>query len=313
MNHCLSPWRRLASWVTVSALAVLSAACSPVRVLNALVPDDTHVFTPAVAYGPDARHRLDVYQPTSAPPAGGHPVVLFIYGGSWNKGERAAYRFVGEALAARGIVALVADYRLYPQVSYPDFLPDCAKAVAYALREAPRYGGNPARVVVMGHSAGGYNAAMIALDGRWLAQEGHHPRELAGWAGLAGPYDFLPIEARDVKPVFHHPNVPVESQPVRHVSAQAPRTFLGVANHDAQVDPDRNGAQLASKLQAAGVPVVFKRYDRVDHVTLIGAFARPLRAMAPVLDDVSEFVKAVPPVKRPPAARGGALQSASPA
>lgn len=290
-------WRGLALAAALVATAAFTlSACSPLKAINALVPDDTHVFTPAVAYGADARQRLDVYQPTSAPPPGGHPVVVFFYGGSWNKGERADYRFLGEALAARGIVAMVADYRLYPQVSYPDFLPDCAKAVAYALKEAQRYGGNPARVVVFGHSAGGYNAAMVALDARWLAGEGRSPSELAGWVGLAGPYDFLPIEAPDVKPVFHHPNTPPESQPLRHASALAPRTFIGVANKDAQVDPDRNGARLAQKLEAAGVPVTFRRYDRVNHVTIIGAFAGPLRRLAPVMDDVVEFVKGVPEV-----------------
>ena len=57
-----------------------------------------------LAYGPQARHRLDVYAPASAAPSGGHPVVVFFYGGSWNRGERADYRFVGEALAARGVL-----------------------------------------------------------------------------------------------------------------------------------------------------------------------------------------------------------------
>jgi acetyl esterase/lipase len=126
-----------------------------------------------------------VYAPRTPASPSGHPVVVFFYGGSWNRGERADYRFVGEALAARGVLTLVADYRLYPEVRYPDFLSDSAQALAFGLREAARLGGDPRGVFVMGHSAGAYNAAMLALDATRLAPTGHSPRELAGWIGLA--------------------------------------------------------------------------------------------------------------------------------
>src|SRR5437868_14955527 len=120
------------------ALVVLIAlaACAPVATLNALVPRGTHTLSENVAYGPLARQRLDVYTPTASAPAAGFPVVVFFYGGSWNRGERADYKFVGEALASKGILTLVADYRLYPEVRYPDFLTDCVQALAYGLREA---------------------------------------------------------------------------------------------------------------------------------------------------------------------------------
>ena len=131
-------------------------------------------------------------------------MVVFYYGGSWNRGERAQYRFVGEALASRGILTLVADYRLYPEVRYPDFLRDSAAALSYGLDHAADWGGNPDKVYVMGHSAGAYNAAMMALDPRWLAAHGRSPQQLAGWIGLAGPYDFLPLTNLDAMPVFHH-------------------------------------------------------------------------------------------------------------
>ncbi len=292
----------LKNWFKLVALLAMLAAlagCSATRAINALVPSDTYRFTPDVAYGPQARQMLDVYQPKGEPPEGGFPVVVFFYGGSWHMGERAQYRFMGEALAAHGMVAMVADYRLYPQATYPDFLPDCAKAVAYALNEAARFSGNPRRVVVMGHSAGAYNAAMVALDPRWLSQQGHQPSELAGWVGLAGPYDFIPIQDPQTRETFLHPNVPPESQPIRHISGKAPRTFLGAAKKDKEVDPQRNSAQLAEGLKAAGVPVEFQRYDHVSHVSLIASFAQPLRWLSPALKDVSAFVKGLPAVPGP--------------
>lgn len=281
-----------------TVLAAALVACAPLRVLNALAPAGTHTRTAGVAYGPGPRQRLDVYRPASAAPPGGWPVVVFFYGGSWNRGERADFAFVGEALAARGLLALVADYRLYPEVRYPDFLRDCAAALAWGLGHAQQLGGNPRRVVVMGHSAGAYNAAMLALDARWLQPTGHAPRELAGFVGLAGPYDFLPMTNPDAQPVFFHPDYPPGTQPLQHAGAGAPPGFLGAARDDSLVNPQRNTLGLGARLKESGVPVTVKLYDRVGHATLIAALAAPLRWLAPVLDDVAGFVNDTPPALR---------------
>jgi acetyl esterase/lipase len=264
------------------------AACSPLTALNALSPGSGVERTSDLAYGDGPRRRLDVYRPTNA--RGPAPVVVFFYGGNWVAGERADYAFVGRALASRGIVAVIADYRLYPQVSYPDFLRDAAQAVAWAKREAARYGGDPQRLYVMGHSAGAYNAAMVALDGRWLAEQGMTPSDLRGWIGLAGPYDFLPIENPTTRPVFHFPDTPPDSQPVRHVSAAAPPAMLIAARQDRLVDPQRNTARLAAALRAQQVPVQETYYDHVSHATLVASIAAPLRWLAPTLDEVAAFV-----------------------
>lgn len=280
----------------MAALAL--AACSPLTALNLLAPAGTHARTADVAYGDNPRQRLDIYRPAQPAPAGGWPVVVFFYGGSWNSGARTDYGFVGEALAARGILTLVADYRLYPEVRYPDFLRDSAAALAWGLQQAASLGGNPRRVFVMGHSAGAYNAAMLALDARWLQGNpagAHQPAELAGFIGLAGPYDFLPMTNEDTQPVFFHPNYPAGSQPVSHVSRAAPPSFLAAAREDRLVDPQRNTLGLANRLQALQVPVTVKTYDRVSHATLIGAFGAPLRWLAPVLDDVVDFIQRTPP------------------
>ena len=279
-------------------LTFLTAGCSATGALNAITTSSSYALRADVVYGTQPRQKLDIYTPKAAPPATGWPVVVFFYGGSWNTGARAQYQFVGEALAARGVMTLVADYRLYPEVRYPDFLSDSAQALAYGLDHAAQLGGDPKRVFVMGHSAGGYNAAMLALDARWLKVTGHQPSELAGWIGLAGPYDFYPIINPAAKPVFLHPNYPENSQPIAFTSPAAPRSFLAAAVDDKLVNPQRNAVQLAEKLQAAGVPVTLKLYPHASHTTLIGAFAWPLRWIAPVLEDVQAFIAATPPVHR---------------
>ncbi len=285
------------------ALAVVGGgaalAARPVRALNLLAAIGSHRTASGVRYGADDRQRFDLYQPAQRGSTAPFPLVLFVYGGSWNRGERGDYRFVGEALAARGIAAMVIDYRLYPSVSYPAFLQDTAQGVAYALAHASSWGADPHRVFVMGHSAGGYNAAMIALDPRWLAATGHQPSQLAGWIGLAGPYDFLPIHDPDVKPVFHAPDVAQDTQPIVHarVAVQPLPAFLAAPRTDPLVDPDRSTSQLARVLRERGAVVVEHRYDRVDHATLCGAMAWPLTRLAPVRDDVVRFVAETPPAR----------------
>ncbi|MDP2817327.1 MAG: alpha/beta hydrolase [Polaromonas sp.] len=277
-------WLGLASVLGLVALS----GCSASGALNALVPSDSYKLRTDVAYGPDARQRLDMYLPLVRRTPG--PVVVFFYSGSWTTGDRASYRFVGEALASRDIAVVVADYRLSPQVKYPVFLQDSAQAMRWTFDHLGELGAGPRQVFVMGHSAGAYNAAMLALDARWLTGAGLQPAQLAGWIGLAGPYDFLPIGNRDVQVAFEWPGTPDDSQPLVHASKNSPPALLLAARGDTTVNPVRNSEALARRLKAAGVPVDLQMYDRVSHVTLVAALATPLRGLAPVLDDITRFI-----------------------
>ncbi|MGI4793304.1 MAG: alpha/beta hydrolase, partial [Janthinobacterium lividum] len=178
--------------------ALLLAGCSPVRILNTLAPD--RLVATDIAYGNDPRQRLDVYRPHGRGP---FPVMMFLYGGSWDSGARAMYRFLGDAFAASGILTVIPDYRLYPQVRYAEILADCAGALAWTRRNAVRYGGRAAPPALIGHSAGAYNAAMLALDRSLLAAVGLSPRaDLSRVVGLAGPYDFLPLHTDVLRQIF---------------------------------------------------------------------------------------------------------------
>lgn len=282
--------RRLA-WVRIAmaalALCVLNA-CSPVTALNALSPGSGLRSDVGLAYGPHGRHKLDIYRPVQ--PRANAPVVVFFYGGNWKSGERDDYAFVGRALASRGIVAVIPDYRLYPDVHYPDFLDDSAQAVAWTLEHIGAHGGDPARVFLMGHSAGAYNAAMVALDGTYLGKFGASARKLRGWIGLAGPYNFLPIENPTTKLVFDFPGTPPDSQPVRHTGPDAPPALLIAARTDTLVDPSRNTGAMAAQLRAQRVPVTELYYDKVTHVSLVASIAAPLRMLAPTLEQITSFI-----------------------
>jgi len=281
----------LSACLGAALLASALAACSPLSLVNAVSPAGAAHATAAIPYAAGERRMLDVYTPAASASGKPAPVIVFFYGGNWVSGKREDYAFVGRALATRGFVVVIPDYRLYPQVRYPDFLVDSAQAVAWTERSIAQYGGDPRQVYLMGHSAGAYNAAMLALDGRWLGREGIKPDSLRGWIGLAGPYDFLPIDNRTTRPVFSYPDTPPDSQPASHVGRSAPPALLIAPRDDDTVDPVRNTGGLAARLRAAGVPVTEAYYDGVGHATLVASLSNSLRRLAPTLDAVTAFVR----------------------
>ena len=276
--------RRLAA---VALLPLLLAACSPVDVLNATVPKDGYTVRDGLAYGEGPRHRLDVYVPEDlTAPA---PVVVFFYGGSWRNGDRGDYLFVAEALASRGFVTVVPDYRLYPEVAFPGFLDDSAAAVGWVRDEIAGHGGDPDRIFLMGHSAGAYNAAMLALDPRYLAAAGVDRGVVRGMIGLAGPYDFLPLDTRVTRRVFGAAADLPATQPVSYADGDAPPLLLVTGADDTTVRP-RNSQSLARAVAAQGGTAALRVYPDIGHIGLVVALADGQRDRAPVLDDLAAFI-----------------------
>ena len=269
-------------------LGSLAAACSPLNAFDTLVPKDPGgtLVAKGLAYGSGPRQRLDVYAPR-----GGCgrplPVVVFFYGGSWNSGTRAGYAFVGRALAAQGFVTVVPDYRLIPEIRYPSFVEDSAAAVRWVTAHAANYCGDGGSVVLMGHSAGAYIAAMLSVDPRWL---GDTRKAVKGFVGLAGPYDFTPFDVDASRAAFGQAAHPAETQPVNWAGPGDPPTLLLYGEDDTVVRP-RNSEALAARLLAGGVVVDQRAYRKLGHVGILLALARPFRGRAPVLDDVSAFVR----------------------
>lgn len=268
--------------------AIVLVARAPLAAFNALVPADTGAgaVKTGVPYGPLPRQTLDIYAPAGR--SGRHPVVVVFYGGSWNSGRRQDYAFLGQAFASRGFVTVIADYRLVPEVRFPAFLEDGARAVAWAYQNAEQFGGDRDRLFLFGHSAGAYIAAMIGLDGHYLTANGSSPAIVKGVAALAGPYDFLPFDTDSAREAFGQASDLALTQPINYVSAAAPPMFLATGDADTTVRP-LNTKRLAEKLTRAGQPVTEKIYPGVGHVGIMIALSVPFRAKAPVLDDVVVF------------------------
>ena len=281
--------RGFATGVAAMFAGVL-AACSPLTALNTLSPRDPAIRVARdVVYGPSPRQRLDVYTPPRMTHAA--PVLVFFYGGSWNSGRRRDYAFAGRALASRGFVTIVPDYRLYPQVRYPAFLRDGAEAIRWARDHAAQYGGDPNRIVLAGHSAGAYNAVMLAMDGEFLRAAGVDPANIKAVAGLSGPYYFLPLDDPSTIATFgEYPDLPA-TQPAKYVTASSPPGFFAHGGADTLVKPS-NSQRMSRALARVGVATEVKIYPGLSHADIVVALSRLFRGKAPVLDDMTAFLHA---------------------
>jgi acetyl esterase/lipase len=268
---------------------MLLAGCSPVAMLNATAPRAGVEIHTDIAYGPGADHTLDVYTPSSSCP--NMPVIVFFFGGGWTDGNRGLYRFVGAALARHGAIVVIPNYRLYPDVRFPAFMDDAAAAVAWTHTHGAAYGGDPDHIFLMGHSAGGHIAALLALDTRYLVAAGVSPGAIAGVIGLAGPYDFLPLRSPTTRAIFGPPSLQHRAQPINFVTRAAPPMLLMTGTADETVDPG-NTTRLAARLRQNGVAVEEHHYPNVGHRLLIGALATPLTIFAPVRRDTMRFIAA---------------------
>jgi acetyl esterase/lipase len=263
----------------------LAASLSPDRLLNALASLAPVDIEANRGYGPSPRHRLDVYRPRRAGP---HPMAVFFYGGGWEEGDRAIYRFVGAALASAGVVTVIPDYRVYPEVRFPGFVEDGAAAVLWAYQHAARFGADPDRLVLIGHSAGAHIAAMLALDPQWLRAEKLPAKVVRGLVGLAGPYDFHP-DTPTRRIIFGLERDRAPTQPISFARPDAPPALLVSGRGDRVVDPG-NATRLAQRLRDVGATAEVKFYPHASHESLIGAFSPALRFVAPVFRDTVDFI-----------------------
>jgi len=268
------------------ALGFIAAACSPLSLLNSLGPRDVGVRRVArdLAYGDNPRQRMDLYAPTVP---GSYPVLVFFYGGGWDSGSRDLYGWAAQALAAKGFVVALPDYRIVPDVVFPAFIEDAAAATAKTADVVVRYGGDPRRLGVLGHSAGAHLAMMIALDRRYMEAVGR-PSLIRAAAGLAGPYDFLPFDVPASKNAFGRAPDPTLTQPVAFVRPDAPPIWLGHGTADTVVH-DEDTVILDERMRAVGGRSEAKLYPGLDHADLVATFSPLFRKKASVLADVTAF------------------------
>lgn len=272
----------------LAALATAVAACSPASVLNLMIPRSGYHVVQDLAYGSDPRQKIDFYVPDNLKAKA--PVILFFYGGSWQSGSREMYLGFGQAFTSEGIIVAVADYRLYPQVRYPAFIEDGAKAFSYVHSHVAQYGGDPNGIFVAGHSAGAYIAVMLAANERYLRTAHADPGRIRGVIGIAGPYNFLPLTDKDLIAIFGGSDRS-DTQPITYIDGKRPPMLLAYGTDDTTVAP-HNSTDLAEKLRSFHSDVEVRAYPGVGHIGIILSLAPGFRDRTTLRDDIIQFVKA---------------------
>jgi acetyl esterase/lipase len=269
-------------------LGVLLSGCSPLAYINLQVSRNMEVARD-IPYGAEERQVLDVYTRQDVPNKG---TVIFVHGGYWDEGSKNDYPFLADSLTEQGFTTVVVNYRLVPIVTFPSYLEDVALAVKWTTDNIADYGGNTQNIFLMGHSAGAHIAALVAFDERYLQNLGLSNRDLRGFIGFAGPYDFLPIDPDDfrAKAALGPEEGYADTQPINFVDSADPPAFLAVSPTDTTVNPN-NTLRFAAKIREVGGSVEEHSYDGVDHITILGALGRASRFLnAAVLEDVASFL-----------------------
>lgn len=282
----------MSKFLRATALLLASAvlpSCAPVDALNATIPTDDVTIQRDIAFAPGPRGGMDVYRPVGG--AAKLPLVVFFYGGAWKDGSKNDYTFVAAPLARAGMVVAVSDYRLVPEVHFPTFLEDNARAVAFAHAHAAEWGADPDRVFLVGHSAGAYDVLMLAVDPHYLAAEGFDRSRLAGVVCMATPADFFPFTDKSTIAAFGQAPDPAATQPINFADGKNPPLLMLHGDADDTVYL-RNSIAMTSRVKAAGGDVTLKVYPGVGHIGIITSFAPLFDGKAPALADTVAFIRA---------------------
>jgi acetyl esterase/lipase len=301
-----------ATLAVAAIVAVACAACAPRVAAERVALGAAVGRSTGLRYGEAERQRLDVYRPRRerAGSRGGEapPTIVFLYGGRWKAGERRDYLLLANTLVRRGWVVVVPDYRLHPQVLFPAWVEDGARAVRWTVDHVGRFGGDPGRIVLVGHSAGAHTATLLALDERYLREAGVPAGAVRGVISIAGPVDTV-WTAPDVQRLMGPEAGWPASYPTTHVDGDAPPLLLLHGGGDETVHAS-NSVRLAERIRARGGCARARVYRGVGHIQIVVALALPFLGIAPVLDDLARFVRdpaadACPDARRPAAVGDG--------
>ncbi|HBX59083.1 MAG TPA: alpha/beta hydrolase [Methylophaga sp.] len=255
-----------------------------------MVPESGYQHRADLIYGDHPRLKLDIYQPVNSTVTTKPATVIFFYGGGWETGDKADYKFVAEALTSQGVIVVIPDYRVYPEVVFPQFIEDAAQSVGWTKQHIAEFGGDPEKLFIAGHSAGAHIAAMLSVNPLYLQQVDMQPQQLQGMIGLAGPYDFLPLKSGALKQIFGDESSQWQSQPVNFVTNDHPPMLLLVGTDDRTVLP-RNSYRLADKLKQHGNSVELVEFDGYGHVAMVAKLAKPLRGQGALLAPITTFIE----------------------
>jgi acetyl esterase/lipase len=280
--------REVWAWVVgIAVLGLLGCRVPAVRASEVKVIRDV-----PYVHGPDAdadRHQLDLYLPQDKKDC---PVIVFVHGGAWVMGDKGFFGWgdaIGRFFAGQGVVAVLPSYRLAPQNSNADQAQDVARAVAWTYRHIRDYGGNPGRLFLCGHSAGGQLVSLVATDPRYLKAEGLKLAIIKGVIGVSAVYQAPEVlHVRLFDGVFgKDPAARRQASPLFHVRAGLAPFLIVYAEHEL---PTIGGdaRAMAAALKKAGDHVQLLYVGHRDHESVMFRARGP---EDPVARAILSFVK----------------------
>ena len=276
----------LTTLVAIGSIALVTQqaqALSALGFVNGISSSGGVGVSKDITYGEESLQNLDMYYPKPLAQAmqaksaitDSYPMVVFVYGGSWENGSKEDYAFVGQSLAQAGYVTAVVNYRKAPEYVYPDFVEDTAKAIAWSYENATKFHANPERLAVVGHSAGAFNAVAAIANEDFLAPYGMIPSDISAVVGIAGPYSY-DFRKFDSASAFPSDATPDEVMPDRQLKGTQPPYLLLTAEND-KIVYDTNTIKMTQALKDFGATVETGEIKGASHATSIGAMAKPLR------------------------------------
>ena len=281
--------RKTLTITLLAAATLINGACTQVGLFAANVPSH---FNGAkridnIAYGEAPLQKLSLHIPPSATESTPAPVLVFFHGGRWSDGYKEQYKFVSDAFVQEGYIVALADYRKYPDVKFPAFVEDAAAALAWVHNNIGEYHGDTARLYLAGHSSGAHMAALVATDPQYLGAHDLNRDIIAGFAGLSGPYAFVPEEP-DLKDMFGPPErYPLMRAPNYVDGGQPPMLLLHGLDDETVVL--KNAEKLRDAIEGEGGQVTLKTYEGIDHIETVGSLMWFWSYKAPVKEDMLEF------------------------
>lgn len=274
------------------SLLITSCTSAGLLVINTLSRFGDYTVHRDIPYGDKNKQVLDIYLPgnISKLDKPNLPTVVFFYGGCWgacNELNKEDYRFIGQAFATNNIVAVIVDYRQFPDVLFPDIIKDTARAVDWVNNNINSYTGGTSNIYLMGHSAGAHLASMLNFNESYLSSASY--KNIKGFIGLAGAYDFLPFDEPYQPTLFSPPSDYPESQTINFVNGNEPPSLLLYGNSDSRVKR-RNIIALSKLINKKKGRVETHFYDDIDHVGIISALSIPFRDNKPVFSDILNFI-----------------------
>jgi acetyl esterase/lipase len=276
----------------IGCVLVFSISCSPIKLADLLSPYDGYELTSGISYGSKTRQKLDIYKPITKDAK--ETILIFIYGGSWRSGSRSDYRFIAQSFASEGYTIIVPDYRLYPEVKFPAFVKDICKAILWVHQKYKKKNGKP-KIILVGHSAGAHIAALLALDDRYLREEGASSAKIIkGWVALAGPHAFNPLQTKSTSPIFEDfKNKIKQTQPKNFARLNAPPGLLLHGNKDTVVY-EKNSIIMADAIKEKKGEVTFKSLDGVGHIGILLSMTESSFFHTSAKQEIVNFIETLP-------------------